>query len=74
MIPEAKNIIKISNLRQGNVLQDLVNHILQEINSKHNPLTLEKEEVTEVNSYNKKFYKLLIRPVDQIIKENFVFK
>jgi hypothetical protein len=61
-------------MRNGLVLQDIVNHVLQDICCAHNPINFEKEDENQVNSYNKEYYKHLMRPVDQIIKENFVFK
>ena len=42
-------------------------------------MTFEKEDENNQNSYKlveikKEYYKNLMRPVDQILKENFVFK
>ena len=52
----------------------MVNHILHDLTSNYHPLNLKRQEESEANAFNKAYYKQLIRPVDQIIKENFILK
>jgi hypothetical protein len=39
------------------MLQDMLNHILQDITSNHKPLNVKKQVETEVNGYNKSYYR-----------------